>query len=1511
MIYLLFSLIIFFVLLYILLRFFEHLIIISVHKLLMNFFHDFIFEYNWFKKSLFTVHSLQCKSSFLTIDVQNLQIKIHPIQIFYKIFNHKPFSLLQITSDKLYISLEKNELKKYMQYLKDQKKNKKEIDKGKKEKNQLDKWIYIQILTYFIIYILKNASIYLKNTKLTIGNASLLINIFLIQFSRKPLDVSLLVKILGMSLIIKENEDVYNKIAEIPKFSLILNSTIQLVPYIITKSFDCLNFKHEFLSIIYNNSKLIINFKSIKVISPSDEEVQCNISLPQIKILFFKDNLYTKSLFLNVSSIDWSLNHFSSGKVELIRNDYHILNIENLHFSKGLMNLSPIEVTISLSLIIDISTIKRKFIKNNEKNSNPNILKKLTFIAPSAIFNLFLSDAHKIQFKINRPRIKNMILIARSFTTNIIFPNESHRVVTAHVCELAFFKPMFTLKVEKCEVVMTVAFPENDFFKEIFEIFSYIDRQYRGISQAERDLEPPTRRIMSLEAKHATFIIENFPLTEKIKNAQEAKMCAMEQLLMRQAKAVKIIQALKRQSIKSINEDSFHNESKKILFQQFKSNIDEINHTLSSISESNENDLYAASENKMERSYLCLADGKNIVITLNGPSTKDKSEALSQIKNNFGKISNENFGKISGGPITILAQYIYLRLPNLSHVVKFEGINLNGFFYNAKQNGSKKSDFYFSRTYCDSNIIDIPLISSRSIIFVQLNGNLQKAYLKYSPAILEFFQDNKIATSIMRKHKFLFTRIGFFDLCRIGFRFHIDFDIREFIFAYNNSRYAYSTDNHTLLSYKNCKFTVINGEFKIIAQNLILKILTINGYQTVADFPDPHLSFFMPSKNEKNLSGQKPFIIPIDSRKMMDKSYDPYTSFRTQKYGSILKISFGNSKYLGNKVAFIDGDLLLFFYKQNFLKHSKLEQFVTPPHFALRFQPRVFYEFTEIDIILPSITISYSSNSVSLKLFGSSINQSDSNILHLNIKIDHQRKSLDVMLDSPSFSFDLNAFSFHLISITLKEFSYKLHNHKHEILATIGYLDFSTKILNFLHIFKSLFYNDFTHISKTEYNKTENNPDESNIKENIIDKKSIEEIYTFFPKNVLKLIIPEILIEIKMKGAILKSTLLGGSIEIRKIPNEEAKTIIISIDDIIFSNFAGFKLLEIISLQMCHCFTKNKMLDMIEISSLRCFLKSDDIDFFKSSFYSLKTKIVQFLNSSHDENNKSNEDENPANINKKSLVNQKEKIAKENKQIIIVQEASVCFMQDERNSLLTIKTQKLLGSRHQQIDGTITSIAKIYQFEVKHDLGKDSFKDIVDNSMCDSKQPFLTIVLVQAPLKMKFPVFQKIELYMSYFSLRISLPFIQEFKNFFPTSEAIEILDLEQESEIEDFESEDENEELEFNENSDEDTPIIIAREENEGNSVFIQEFILHSFKADLSLKRKFGGVFSEFLNRPLNFNELVRYDICGSRKQILYFVRRTFTRTAIMSLPKMLFSRTKTIPTTDPNNNQNSQSKH
>ena len=138
------------------------------------------------------------------------------------------------------------------------------------------------------------------------------------------------------------------------------------------------------------------------------------------------------------------------------------------------------------------------------------------------------------------------------------------------------------------------------------------------------------------------------------------------------------------------------------------------------------------------------------------------------------------------------------------------------------------------------------------------------------------------------------------------------------------------------------------------------------------------------------------------------------------------------------------------------------------------------------------------------------------------------------------------------------------------------------------------------------------------------------------------------------------------------------------------------------------------------------------------------------------------------------------------------------------HALLTIKTQKLLGSRHQQIDGTITSIAKIYQFEVKHDLGKDSFKDIVDNSMCDSKQPFLTIVLVQAPLKMKFPVFQKIELYMSYFSLRISLPFIQEFKNFFPTSEAIEILDLEQESEIEDFESEDENEELEFNENSDE-----------------------------------------------------------------------------------------------------------
>ncbi|OHT05068.1 hypothetical protein TRFO_06062 [Tritrichomonas foetus] len=1461
------------------------------HKVGTIFHEDFLFVSG---KSWLSIGSLRGHSEFGSIDIQNLSIVFHPIILFSK----KKYAFIQVTADKLSFSINSLNIKQ----------------KTESTPFPIEKWIFIHILTYLLTFFIRTVSFFLQNVEIKINGILIKNSAFLFQLDRKSTEVKSIIKFFNISLI-HENIVIFH----IPKIAMNLQSTVQLIPYFLTLNFDSFHFKNELINIDYNDSHLFVNLRSFSVSVPTDDEVHCNLIVDPIHADFFKTNLYTKSFSFYVTSLNWSIKSFTTGMITASRNNCPLGTIEYTTFSKFVFSIAPCELTVAMPLIIDIAVIGRKFSKRFGKSSNsPTLLKKFQVYSSNVIFNLNLSDAHVLQFNVVKPRVRNMVLYAKSFTGDVIFPGSKHQVINGQLGQLNFDKPNFSLKVERVELALTVGFAENDFIKEMFELFSFIDKQMRGITLDSRALDPPTRRIMSLEAKYAKFIMVNFPLTLQISKSQEAKRSAMQHLLRRQEKAINILQVKK---IHCFNEDEFNKMSRTILYKLFRGNTAEM---------------------KNSEVYLYKGEGENITVILNGPAVPNKKSALEMIENEFPGISNENVGKVAGGLISLSATYINVQLPNLGEVIRGDEIKINGYFFACRRKGEKKSDFYISRNYSDNGqtIIDIPLVSSRSVSFVKLTGNFGKAYSKATPAILEFFQDNKIATSIMRKKKFKFNRIGFFDMCRIIFQVHFDFNVKELNYGYNDGLRAFKLNDYAVLNVIDCHFTLINGEFKVKAPEMTVKILTDRGYQNAATFSEPDLYTFLPSTNSLNPERKRPFLIPIDSRRILDNTYDPYLKYRTSTYGTIIRASFGN------KPATVDADLLISVFEQLVMKHPRSSSFILPPAFAVRLKPRVFYIFTEVEVKLPSVTITYQQNAVTAKLSCPIENEP----LHFFMRIEKE-KNFEMLLNSKEFSLNVNAFSINLMGLGIKDFNFKIYDQKQQIIAESATIDISSKILSYWYLFR-------INLPKPNIKTPKNRANENDLIKpeplsELHDMNNNTDLYDFFSNRKLIFVIPTITLKILMKNtnAIPQFQIIGGKLELREtdteiyLPNlqnknnqnkqneipminkNHAKMLNVSTDKIALTMVSAFPLFELSSFQLNHAYSNNRIIDIIEIDNIMSNVKSDDIDFIKSSFHKIKSRIISIsqhiqeekkLNkieaskpndsSSINENNGQNNineniNNNKLNPNTNSLnstsLNSNNNNNPEKKQIASVRSLCVRFIQEEGTSLLTVRAGNIAGKRVKKNNNATISSMIITKFDVVHDLGTDMFKNMIEmmsinlnniNNEGDGytsssgQNVFFKMLLEEAPLKMKFPVFERVEVYIGTFFLRISLPFIRQFRAFFPTAETIQMLDLEQESE------EVEEDEIEFGMDDDESSAMII--EEKDENSMFIQKFIFHSFDAELSFRRKAGGAFSEFLHRPLNFKGLQRYDIFGTQKQLTTFVRRTLTRTAIMSLPKMFFSK-------------------
>lgn len=1360
-------------------------------------------------KTWFSIKKLQGSSELGSLDIENFYIIFNPFNFLTK----KKYAFFQLTADKLKVSLNTSKIKR----------------KVETEPFPIEQWISLHILTYLLTFFVRTISVVIQNFSIDINGLSINISFFMFQFLRHSTDLQSILKFLKISVSYKGDT-----IGTIPRISMHLNSTVHIVPYILTLNFQSLNFNNEMFTVDYNNYELFINFRTFNIFVHDDPDVVCTLIIDPINANIVKTNLFTKSLSLCATSINGSLRRLSTGLITAKGNNCPIGVIQYASFQKFVLNLSPCEISLSLPLIIDFSLIARKINPKFADKPNPPLMKKLIINSPKIIANVNLSDAHRFQFVADSPRLKNMTLYTKLITCDIVFPDAKHQLLNGTFAQLTFSKPVFNLKTENAHFYLTPMFEEADFLRELFEIFLYIQKQVRGVTQTDLDLESPMRRVMGIEAKHAKFAFRHFPLALRITRANEARRIAVEGLLLRQAKAVNILEA--RNSTK-FNEEEFDRKSREICFNLYREALKAI---------------------KPAENYLYKAEGEKVSVFLNGPDIPNKKEAVKILTEKFPNVANEDIGKVTGGPLKISAKYVAFQLQNMGDVIRFEEVDLAGHFFGVKRRPTGINDYYINKIFCDEGKteIEMPLLSTRAVAFIDLQGTMDKAYSKSTPSILEFFQDSKIATTIMRRLKYKYFKLSFFDACRIRFQVNWDFQVKEVNYGYNDTLRAFKLDDYALACLPDCHFRLVNSEFLATAPELIVKVLTLRGYRPLVTFFEPDIYTFLPAKNPLNPTGERPLLIPVDSKRLLDPNYDPFEKYRTITFGLIIKAKFSK------KPATMDGDLILPVFEQLLGKHPLSSQFVRMLFFAEKFHPRLVLNYTEVDVVLPTIYISYQKSIVLLKL----IAQSEF-LMHFNMVIFNREFSMS--LDGPAFNVLINAYSNKLVNIDMKEMSLKIKSRETQFIAKSLVVDISSRVVNYVHLFK-------IELPKFGGKKVP-------VISSMPDINQVDELYTNFQKKIMMFIIPTITVRIFMTNINMQLQLIlsGGKFEL-KGNQELAKLLDFSAEKISFFGVTGgLPLIEINSLQAYQGLSTNRILSLIQVADINSNLKSDDIDFFKITAPRLKSRINQIASILVPK-----KEAEPEPKKTEEIVT----IKPENKQIASLANIVVKFIQDEGTSILTLKLGNINAKRSQKSDGSCITTFSWFKFEATHDLGLDQFKYIFQTNMLNPQSPFLRVKFTQPPLKMKFPVFDIFEICLTYYSIRISIPFIKEFKNFFPTAESISFLDLDQESESD----EEEEDDLDIDH---ENSTIVENQANNERNTMLIRQFLFHHFDAEISLRRKTSGAFSEFLNRPLNFPKLHRYDIFGTQKQLLTFVRKTLTKAALMALPKMLFQKSRPIP--------------
>lgn len=926
-----------------------------------------------------SIQNITAEGATGSLEVGESSVRLSFFNIWH--FKHHPFIHLSIS--RLHAQIDSNKLQ----------------DPIKRSKYPLDKWIVKHLFAFLSAIIIRSIQIDIEDVEITTKKGTFNAHSLCIKYNRSSQKVSTSISIEEFSLSKTENY------IRIPRIHLSGTSTIQSIKYILNSAvYEFIGTAQEIV-FDFADSQLHFNSLSFNCIVPKDPEVNMNLMISSFSLLFPHLDLNTKTISASIGDFMVKYGKIKAGQVIIIRNNQPLITAPAMKFSKKRLSFPYLDLVVALPLIIDFGLIRRFFKgpPNPIRRSSTNpLLSSLQIYSPKVLFKLCLSDNHILCFTLRKVIVHYKMISAKHLVLDALFPSQVYRFCEADKCQLNFARPLFGLKCVRADFILSSDFAEQSFIQEVMNLLSFASKQIKGDVSSFRDSQPPTRRIFSFEAHACNVKMARNRLTSKISRYNEARRLAMEALLVRQNKAIQIMQA---QKLKKFNEEEFNLASRKILF-----------------------DLYKTTLNQMPPSddTLFEINASEFSIVLNGPAVANRAKGIEKIVEIVPDIEQEDIGRVTGGALSIKSSHLEVHASEYGKLISIDNLLQNGFLMIGKRLGKIREDFFAFKITCDAGDSSflVPNISSRSVFFFNLNVNCSKMNILYTPVFSQFKQDFKLGTLIFRKKKYRFKKIRTFDQFRIRFRFKINFNSEHFELGYNDKRYPFNHFPQYTFSLPKLDIVFDGKDFHINSANAQARVLSGLEYKLFVSLPAPSVRLTVISHNPNQ--AKRPVFIPFDSYRMNDPTYDPYVLYRTHTYSVDADFKFGKT------MSTINLDLLQNIFDSFVIKHSVLTLFVKPAYFVMRSHPHPTFSYININAILPYLSVSLFNEALNAKIYGEPIS------VNINTQNLHTYEVTSTMVKVQTTYNEQKLFNCHIDNFYFKKYGSSSNILMTEIIANVN-----------------------------------------------------------------------------------------------------------------------------------------------------------------------------------------------------------------------------------------------------------------------------------------------------------------------------------------------------------------------------------------------------------------------------------------------------------------------------------------
>ncbi|EAY16573.1 hypothetical protein TVAG_434100 [Trichomonas vaginalis G3] len=807
-------------------------------------------------------------------------------------------------------------------------------------KTTIEQWIIQKILSYILILITKSAKINLHNISVTVKGVKFRFQSMTVEFVRAQSNFSLDFSVTEISL---AEEDPF---AHIPSLNISFKGSMSSLKQFMTNFYRNFGIKIPLLTILYNEGRISTDTCQLHITCPDDEDVDAQLLIDKIELNLPVLDLHTKTLKVIITELNILDDVFEASRFLATRGELPLADIPSIKIDKSSWTFSNVDLYLSTTFLIDIGLLNRYFngVSNPLEKKQEKVKPKFQYFMKSPFVNVTfaLSDNHILKIPLKKVVFQKREISAKTAMIDVVFPQKTYNFLTARWAELNLAKPFFGLRAREADFTLHADFAEKSYINEVFSLISFVSKQIKGDVSAFRDKLPPTSRRFSMVFETGSVKYATTPLTDTITLSNVAKLEAVQQLRIRQEKAIQIMKA---RGTKTFNSEEFEQESKNQLFKLYR-------------------EAFSKLPEPEEVLYSVLF--KDLEWVWDGPAISNRENALEKLCVIDKNLEKSNIGRIVGGALTLNVKHTALNSRHSGTLLTMENIETSGWYLNAKKKGVSRKDFFHYKIHCDNRLTEfnVPGIACRTVHFFDFNMKTSKIVMKSIPDASEIKQDWKLGSTLWRQEKYKYKRIYMFDKYRIRYRWLFKVSAKDFIVQHHDIDNMYSQTAQMNFIMPDFTFSFDRRQFTIVASQFIVRANTENGMRSMFIFPAPNMTARIVSHNPLNADSRRPTFVPIDSYRITDTEYEPYAKYCSHTWSLHSTIDFGDG-YLQ-----INGDLLKSFIHKIIHKGSSINRYLKPQNFIRRTSTYPKFSFFDVSVMIPKLLMTMNNDKLRVKLTG-------------------------------------------------------------------------------------------------------------------------------------------------------------------------------------------------------------------------------------------------------------------------------------------------------------------------------------------------------------------------------------------------------------------------------------------------------------------------------------------------------------------------------------------------------------